>query len=73
MWDLGMQPSLTALAAEFADVLSLLVLLCVALVGLAASLVILEAVHYYKFHRISSWIAVILRKKGDIRWQKSMN
>ncbi|HXG20740.1 MAG TPA: hypothetical protein VNN62_16900 [Methylomirabilota bacterium] len=69
MWDLAMQPNLTAIAAEFSDVLSLLVLLCLAIVGLAASLVMLEAVRYYKYRRSASRLTIFLRKKGDLRWQ----
>lgn len=73
MWDLGMQPSLAAIAADSAEALSLLVLLFVAIVGLAASLVILEAIHYYRFRRVSPKATLLLRRKGDLRWQNLMS
>ena len=69
MWDLAMQPNRTAIAAEFSDVVSLLVLLCAVIVGLAASLVMLEAVRYYKHRRSASRLIIFLRKKGDMRWR----
>jgi hypothetical protein len=47
MWDLGMQPSLSEAAANSPEVLSLLLLVFVAVVGLATGLVVIEAVYSY--------------------------
>lgn len=63
MWDLAMQPSLTSIAADFSDILFLLIILFVAVVGLAASLVIREVVRYYRFKGIVSGPTPFLQKK----------
>jgi nitrate reductase gamma subunit len=59
-----MQPNLTAIAAEFSDVLSLLVLLCIVIVGLAASLVMLEAVRYDKYRRRAFGLTTLWRSEN---------
>lgn len=61
MWDLAMQPSLTAAVMEAPDVLSLLLIVFVGIVGLAAALVVLEAVRCYGVRRSWSEVASLLR------------
>jgi membrane protein YdbS with pleckstrin-like domain len=73
MWDLGMQPGLTSIAANFADVLVLLVLLFVVIVGIAASLVIRETIRYRKFRETSSKVVLLLRKRGALRRRNLMS
>jgi hypothetical protein len=52
MWDIGMQPSLAASAATSPEIFSMLILVFVVLVGLAAALVILEAVHFHRSRKL---------------------
>lgn len=48
MWDMMMQPSLAAAVMDFADLRSMLTIVFVGIVGLAAGLVILEAIRHYR-------------------------
>ncbi len=52
MWDMMMQPSLAAAVVDSADLRSMLMIMFAGIVGLAAGLVIIEAIrHYYVRHR----------------------
>jgi hypothetical protein len=51
MWDLGMQPSLSAIVADFPGVFWFMLPVCIGIIGLAAALVLLEAVQRHRTRR----------------------
>jgi hypothetical protein len=64
MWDMEMQPSLSSAAADLPEVLWLLIPVCVGIVGLAAALVLLEAVRYCQMRRVRAVLERTLKSQA---------
>lgn len=65
MWDLGMYPSLTAIAVSDPELLHLLTIMFGGIVGIAAALVVLEVLCFHWFRNDSSAVSNKLVTKKE--------
>ena len=65
MWDLGMHPSLTAIAVDDPEVLHLLTLMFGGIIGIAAALVALEVLWFHWFRNNDSEVDSVPHDKKE--------